>query len=614
MTDTKNNRILLVDDNQAIHQDFVKILGTGTGSADSAMSDARAGFFGDAEESTPDDSPSFELQSAYQGEEAYELVKQAIAEERPYAMAFVDVRMPPGWDGVQTIKKLWEVDPQLQVVICTAFADYSWDDMKDELGTSDRLLILKKPFDPVEVCQFATALTEKWNVALEAAQNLDAAQCAEQEARSYAASLEMLNRALETAKATAEAAAEAKSYFLANMSHEIRTPMIAILGYTDLLSDPDLEAPSRNEFVQTVQTNGRHLLSILDDILDLTRIESGNLAIKPVDFEPSSVVTEVLDMVKLRAAEKNLELVVNVADGLPQTIRADQTRIRQVLLNLVSNAVKFTERGTVTIDLQQIPQESGPGHDLSYVIRDTGIGIDPSEVDALFDAFTQADNSTTREYGGTGLGLSICKRLADILNGDISVESEVGVGSAFTFRIPCEEATAAVSEATPEAPEVVEADQDSNRSGALQARILLAEDFLPTQRLISMLLTKAGAQVDLASDGKQAVELTNQAADEDAPYDLIIMDMQMPVLDGYRATERIRTMGFGGPIVALTAHAMAGDREKCLKVGCTDYTTKPIDRRQLIKLCKSLITEFAAGAPLPGQTSEQTSREESNSN
>ena len=605
MSDIGNKRILLVDDNQAIHKDFIKILG-GNAAADTqvddAVADARAAFFGGEEEPVSASTASFELQSAYQGEEAYELVKQSIADETPYAMAFVDIRMPPGWDGVQTIKKLWEVDANIQVVICTAFADYSWDDMMQELGSSDRLLILKKPFDPVEVCQFATALTEKWNVERAATKRLQEVKEAEEEARSYAASLEMLNRALETAKATAEAAAEAKSTFLANMSHEIRTPMIAILGYTDLLNDPDIEQAASTEYLNTVQTNGRHLLSILDDILDITRIESGNLTIKSEDCKLKELVHDVHEMVKLRASENALTVTTEFAEGCPEVIQSDPTRIRQVLLNLTSNAVKFTEKGSVRISTRMERNAEDGTASIHFAVTDTGIGIESSELEVLFDSFTQADNSSTREYGGTGLGLSISRRLSRMLGGDITVESKRGQGSTFEFSIPLSETPTEVT-SSPE-PAALEPEVETSgprKSSGLNGKILLAEDFIPTQRLIATLLRKAGATVDVADNGKDAVELTNLATDQSAPYDLIIMDMQMPVLDGYRAMERIRTMGHAGPVIALTAHATEGDREKCLRAGCTDYATKPIDRRRLLKLCKSLIAEFSPSPLLPGQ-------------
>lgn len=599
MSDIGNKRILLVDDNQAIHKDFIKILGgeSTTAPESSEASDARAAFFGDEEVETSACTANFELQSAYQGEEAYELVQKSIADKTPYAMAFVDIRMPPGWDGVQTIKKLWEVDPNLEVVICTAFADYSWDDMMKELGSSDRLLILKKPFDPVEVCQFATALTEKWNISRASERNLESVQEAEQQARSYAASLEMLNRALETAKATAEAAADAKSNFLANMSHEIRTPMISILGYTDLLADPTVDKAAHDEYLNTVQVNGRHLLSILDDILDITRIESGNVSIKASDCSLKNIVNDVYEMVKLRANEKALSVSIEHSPETPETICSDETRIRQILLNLASNAVKFTEKGSIEISTHLEKSPGAEQANLQVRVKDTGIGIVLSDQATLFDSFTQADTSSTREYGGTGLGLSISRRLAMMLGGDIQVESTHGEGSAFTFTLPI---------AAPSNAPVKSSAPEQAKGSALNGRILLAEDFIPTQRLIAALLRKAGATVDVANNGKEAVEFTNEATDNSQPYDLIIMDMQMPVLDGFRAAERIRTMGHAGPIIALTAHASKEDREKCLRAGCTEYAAKPIDRRRLIKMCRSLIAEFSPSSALPSAEQERS--------
>ena len=641
MNDKTNRRILIVDDNEAIHRDFAKILRSGSKPASAGgAAAARAAFFGEATEAAttpPASTRDFDLVSAFQGDEAVELVRRSVEAKQPFAMAFVDVRMPPGMDGVQTIKELWKLDPDLQCVICTAFADYSWDDMVRELGDSDRLLILKKPFDPVEVCQFASALTVKWTVTSESRQNLSAARSAEQESRAYAASLETVNRALETAKATAEAADRAKSEFLANMSHEIRTPMVAILGYADLLGEPEITEKERGEFLGTVKLNGRHLLAILDDILDIARIEAGKLPVCAGACDPAAVARDVVEMLQLRAREKGLDFQLVLEPGLPEKFTSDTTRLRQILVNLTGNALKFTERGSVTVKLR--PARGPEGESLvQFEISDTGIGIAKSDIVRLFEAFTQADNSSTRQFGGAGLGLSISRRLAQMLGGDIRVRSTVAQGSTFTLSLPLQSRVGASGElradgGSSEPASSASSGQDrrpaaphsfdespvtsSTPQGALFGRILLVEDFAPTQRLISTLLQRAGAEVTVGSHGKEAVELVLDAMEDGRPHDLVLMDMQMPVLDGYRATERLRNHGYRGPIIALTAHALAGDREKCMDAGCDDYVTKPVDRRQLIEMCRRLMGgQDEPGAPLPGaaaRTGDDVGRERASS-
>ncbi len=400
---------------------------------------------------------------------------------------------------------------------------------------------------------------------------------------------------LEVALAAADAANRAKSAFLANMSHEIRTPMTAILGYADLLLEPAQAPRDRLDAVQTIRRNGEHLLSIINDILDLSKIEAGRMVIEQIDVDPLTVIEEVFSLMQVRAKGKGLTLVSDLVFPQPVIIRSDPTRLRQILVNLVGNAIKFTETGGVTVRTSFVP---APQPRMRFSVQDTGIGIDPAALSNLFQPFTQADVSTTRRFGGTGLGLTISQRLATMLGGDIEVESTPGEGSTFTVWIGCE--SVSEDDMRFEAPLAESAGQSARSSGEparLSAHILLAEDGPDNQRLISYHLRKAGATVTIAENGRIAVERALAALREGRPFDVILMDMQMPEMDGYTASSLLRAEGFRGPIVALTAHAMSGDRDKCIHAGCSDYLTKPIDRDRLLATCAALSSRSARSHP-----------------
>ncbi|MBL9149692.1 MAG: PAS domain S-box protein [Phycisphaerae bacterium] len=401
---------------------------------------------------------------------------------------------------------------------------------------------------------------------------------------------------LAKARDAAEAATRAKSEFLANMSHEIRTPMTAILGYAELLNEddggPDASA-RRRERVEVIRHNGEHLLALINDILDISKIEAGKLVIDRSEAEPLAIARDVIALMQPKADERGIALRLEQATPTPRRIRTDPLRLRQILVNLVGNAIKFTARGHVTLRLS-FGASAGEPRQLRFEVIDTGIGMAPDVVSRLFHAFEQADASTTRKFGGTGLGLCICKRLAELLNGDVVVESELGKGSTFTLAIavPAEEAlTLALPEETgvraPERPRRV----PTSASPLEGVRIIVAEDGPDNRRLIEHFLTKAGASVRVVENGSLLVrELTTDGSLEGPlvsplPYDLVISDMQMPELDGYAAATLLRAKGLARPIIALTAHAMSGDEEKCLAAGCDRYVTKPINRALLVGAC-----------------------------
>jgi PAS domain S-box-containing protein len=398
------------------------------------------------------------------------------------------------------------------------------------------------------------------------------------------------------AREAANAASKAKSEFLANMSHEIRTPMTAILGYSDLLAEdegPARTIESRREVIATIRRNGEHLLAIINDILDVSKIEAGKMTMESIPTDPAALVDDVIALMKVRAAGKGIELNREFTTPLPAAFATDPLRLKQIFVNLIGNAVKFTEVGRVTIRAGFEPAPDGGGT-LVFEVADTGIGMSPEQIARVFSSFAQADETMSRRFGGTGLGLMISSRLCEMLGGTIGVVSAQGAGSTFTVRLPVPRADAErLRPVAPRTPTAVPAVPDGPPAGLAGVRVLLAEDGPDNQRLIAFHLRKAGAVVTLADNGVRAVEAAS--AGEKA-HDLVLMDMQMPELDGYEATRRLRARGCGLPVIALTAHAMAGDREKCLAAGCDEYETKPINTRALIAKIHALTLGRRAAA------------------
>jgi len=423
---------------------------------------------------------------------------------------------------------------------------------------------------------------------------------AEEQLQQYAVALEGQRRAMEDLYGVAEAANLAKSEFLANMSHEIRTPMTAILGFSELLAGSAL-SQEQLEAATTIRRNGQYLIRIIDDILDLSKIEAEKMKVEHIQCSPCQVLSEVVSLMRVRAIAKNLPLEIEYDGPIPQSIQSDPTRLRQILVNLVSNAVKFTEVGKIRLVVRLLDAESDDPK-MQVEVVDSGIGLAEEQIAGLFKPFQQADTSTTRKFGGTGLGLAISKRLAGMLGGDIAVRSTLGEGTTFAVTVgtgpldgvklldnPTEARTATHLEKKP-----------ATTTTKLDCRVLLAEDGPDNQRIITFLLEKTGAQVALAENGRIAHDLALAARDDGNPFDVILMDMQMPVMDGYDATGKLREAGYTGPIIALTAHAMSTDRDKCLAAGCDDYMTKPVDRKKLISVVAEYASRQEPTSPLSG--------------
>lgn len=417
-------------------------------------------------------------------------------------------------------------------------------------------------------------------------------------------SRKMIEEQMVKAREMADMANRSKSEFLANMSHEIRTPLTSILGYADLLSIANVSAAEVADGVATIRSAGRHLLTIINDVLDLSKIEAGKMTVERISFSPLHLIREVMSVLQQSAEAKGIILNARSVGPIPRIIVSDPVRIRQILLNLVGNAVKFTEQGQVCVIVEFVPKSAGQSNGLIFEVTDTGIGMTQEQCAGLFEPFMQADASTSRQFGGTGLGLAICRRMAALLDGDIVARSERGVGSSFRVNIAIElvenidmlDSLSLIGEN----PVPMETTGEEIR---LSGRILLAEDNPVNRRLFEQILRNAGAIVDVAENGQVAVEKALQAMKLDSSskefrrgYDVILMDMQMPVLDGYGATRQLRDRGYQGPIIALTAHALDEDRRKCIETGCSDVATKPIEKTRLISVCRQAIEAQTAAS------------------
>ncbi len=376
---------------------------------------------------------------------------------------------------------------------------------------------------------------------------------------------------LQTAKTLAEEASRAKSTFLANMSHEIRTPLAAILGFSDLLRDEKLSGPERGQYLEIISRNGQQLSRIVDEILDLSKVEAGHLEIEALSFSPLQSINEVVSLFELKAQKKGLSLYFHADRNAPKEVISDSLRLKQILMNIIGNAIKFSHHGEVDVTLKSVPVASQAVPKIAISVRDTGIGVPYSQRERIFEPFTQGDPSMSRKFGGTGLGLVLSRRLARALGGDLVLaSSEAGDGSTFIITIAADIRRTSANVLINESNSA--ASQSAGEANLQGIRVLVVEDTPDNQILIKRLLTMRGAEVELANNGKEGCEkaLSNN-------FNIVIMDIQMPIMNGYDAIHYLRSKNYRRPIIALTAHALREDRESCFRVGCDEHLTKPIN-------------------------------------
>ncbi len=444
-TKISNRKILIVDDNDAIHEDFRKILCQAK-SANNVCNNIETHFFGSEQKKTATNTTSsslLQIDSAFQGQEALELVKKSIEEKSPYAMAFVDMRMPPGWNGLETISRIWEVDPKMQVVICTAFSDYSWEETIEQLGETHQLLVIKKPFDAIEARQAACAMMVKWDVHRQAEMKLDEMEIRvserTKEIQAAQTSLISKNEKLSLTHSKTEADGMAKSRLLTKRCQEVKTNAANIVALARERHD-NSRSDTERATLKLLCNKSEFNLSLLNDVYDLSQFDWSNLTLQSKTCSLVDLVNEVIEMMEFQGVDKGLTLNAKVIGKIPATFESDPTRFKQIFVNLLDNAIQYTESGNVSLEIKFVSQAAATDM-LQFDVVDTGNGIDSEQMSSLTHPDLNDHFVASVRLGCSGIGLTISRRLVSLLGGTFKVESEPGIGSTFSVLLPVEKSS-----------------------------------------------------------------------------------------------------------------------------------------------------------------------------
>ncbi len=550
-TMNKIPKILIVDDEPDIQRVIGDILNPDE--KDNNLKELKSTLFGDENEEVLEE-VIYDISYANQGEEAVEKIRESKQLHQPFSLIFMDIRMPPGIDGILTIQKVWEIDPRVEVCLCSAYSDYTWDQVILKLGITDKFMILKKPFVPEEISQLALSLTKKWSLL----NNLESI---------------VHERTLQLEKAN-----QSKNDFLSKMSHEIRTPMNAIMGFGEILQSIIIDGKQK-EYLNAISQSSRSLLRLINDILDISKIEAGQIDIKYGPINPPKFFEECKGLFIDRCKRKGLELSLDIQEDIPTPILLDELRLLQIVLNLLGNSLKFTNSGSIELKASYVKKgHDGKLIDFIFLVKDTGSGIPENEVYKVFDKFYKVREKTTQSLGGTGLGLSITKDLIEVMNGKIEVDSVEGEGSTFTITFSdVEVITDDLSYQTPEiAPESYV---------FKNSKIVIIEDIEYNSALLKAYLENYDLQLFFAKDGIEGLKLI-----EKHNPDLIIADIKMPMKDGVSVIQDLKSNDKTKniPLVITTAMAMVGEVEK-LKKTSESFLSKPISKIDMVETLARLL-------------------------